>query len=397
MTTLLSDAELSDADLLARMVSFDTTSRYSNLPLADFICDYLDRPGVEIVRAPAPEGDKVNLVVYVGPSVGKEREGLTLSGHMDVVPAEEPGWASDPFELTDAGDRYVARGSADMKGFVALAVNRAARLAASAGDLQQPLALVLTYDEEVGTVGARHFAHSWNRPLPRHAIIGEPTELKVVRMHKGHLKLRVTLRGQSAHSGYPHLGRNAIEPAGRVIVALSELRRQLETEAPPNRQFFPEVPFVALNVAMVQGGTAVNIVPDLCTLMVGARVLPGMNSAEIATRIRQAIDQATCEEQDTAGSKIDEPEIELLNDSPPLLVSEEAPICRQLYPLSSQTETLSASYATDAGWLQKLDMDCAIWGPGSIEVAHKPNEYLPKDQFVRAGELLDGIIRERCG
>lgn len=380
MTALYSDAEL-----LARMVAFDTTSCNSNLPLADFLCDYLDRPGVEITRAPSPDGSKANLVVHLGPEVGPEGEGLTLSGHMDVVPAEEPDWTSDPFTLTDAGDRYVGRGACDMKGFVALAVNRAARLAGQ--PLHRPLALVLTYDEEVGTLGARHFAETWQQPLPRHGIVGEPTSLEVVRVHKGHLQMKVTLTGVAAHSGYPHLGVSAIEPAGRVIVALSELRQQLQSEQPAHRELFPEVPFVALNVGLVHGGVAVNVVPEHCVLQLGARVLPGMDSAQLAARIRETVAAVTDPERCT---------IELVNDSPPLLVAEDAPICRQLYPLVGQRETVSASYATDAGWLQRLGLDCAIWGPGSIAVAHKPNEYMPKDQFQRAGELLDRVVAERC-
>ncbi|MDY7096366.1 MAG: acetylornithine deacetylase [Acidobacteriota bacterium] len=377
---------LSDTELLARLVAFDTTSCNSNLPLVEFLCDYLDRPGVEIVRNASPEGDKANLVIYAGPPVDpKTREGLVLSGHMDVVPALEPEWTSNPFSLDDRDDRFVARGSADMKGFLALAANRLR----SAEKLTRPLVLVFTYDEEVGTVGACHLRHSWprDRPLPRQAVIGEPTTLNVVRMHKGHLKMRVTLHGVPAHSGYPHLGVNAIEPVGRVILALTGLRRQLETEQPPHHGFFPQVPYVALNVAQIHGGTAVNIVPERCVLDVGARVLPGMDSKEIAERIRAEVERVTAS---------DRCEVELLGDSPPLLLSEDAPLCHHLYDLVHQEETHSASYATDAGWLQQLEMDCAVFGPGSIEVAHKPNEFIPKDQFARGGELLDRLIHELC-
>jgi len=196
-------AVLSDADLLARLVAFDTTSRNSNLPLADFLCDYLDRPGVRIERQPSPDGTKTNVVAWLGPEPGGpegERPGLVLSGHMDVVPAEEEGWQSDPFTLADAGDRWVARGACDMKGFLAIAANAAVGAGPA---LRAPLALVFTYDEEVGTLGARHLLESYaaGRLLPRSAIIGEPTSLRVARAHKGHLKMRITLHGRSAHSG----------------------------------------------------------------------------------------------------------------------------------------------------------------------------------------------------
>ncbi len=379
---------LSDSDLLARLVSFDTTSCHSNLPLVDFLSDYLDRPGVQILRNESPDGTKANLVVLLGPEAAPPaRDGLVLSGHMDVVPAEEPEWQGDPFRLRDDGDRFIGRGSCDMKGFVALAVNRAAALEPTR--LRYPLALLFTYDEELGTLGAQHFLRTWprNRLLPRNAIIGEPTSLRVVRLHKGHLKMRITLEGTPAHSGYPHLGHNAIEPAGRVIQALVALRRELEAERPPHHGFFPQVPFVALNIAQINGGAAINIVPERCTLEVGARILPGMTSQELTERIKESVAAAT------AGERC---QVEMTGDSPPLLLDEGTRICRHLYSMTGQFETASASFATDAGWLQQMDLDCTIFGPGSIEVAHKPEEYLPKDEFSRAGEFLDRLIQDFC-
>ncbi|MEM7351000.1 MAG: acetylornithine deacetylase [Acidobacteriota bacterium] len=380
---------LSDAELLARLVSFDTTSRNSNLPLAEFISDYLDRPGVRIERNPSADGDKTNLIISVGPETDPERrDGLVLSGHMDVVPADEPEWQSDPFELTETDDSYVGRGACDMKGFVALAVNQVARI--DPARLRQPLVLVLTYDEEIGTFGAERFVETWprDRPLPRRTIVGEPSSLQVVRMHKGHATLNLVFTGRSAHSGYPHLGHNAIETAGRAINALSALRRELEAETPPNREFFPEVPFVALNVATVHGGAAVNIVPDRCVVDVGFRILPGMESAPVAERIRRAV-------ADALG---DEPfEISRVEESPPLLLAEDHDLYRTLCQTLDQHDTVSASYATDAGWFDTGGYDCLIWGPGTIEVAHKPNESMPKGEYQRASQLLDGFVEQFCG
>ena len=378
---------LPDAGLLARLIAFDTTSRNSNLPLADFLCDYLDRPGIRISRVPSADGTKTNLVTWVGPEPTADRRGLVLSGHMDVVPAEEDGWTSDPFTLTDGGDRWVARGSCDMKGFLALATNLAAEAATET--LRAPLALVFTYDEEVGTLGAKRLTESFPEAasLPRSAIIGEPTSLRVVRTHKGHFKLRVILHGVSAHSGYPHLGTNAIEPAGRVITALAALRRELEAETPLNRELFPEVPFVPLNVGTVHGGSAINVVPDRCVVEAGVRPLPGITSAELIERVDRAV---------LAAAAPFKPDIELLSDSPPLLLDEAAPIHRHLCALVGQTAGASVSFATDAGWLQRLGLDCAIFGPGTIEVAHKPNEHLPKDEFAAARGLLARTIDAFC-
>lgn len=381
---------LSDAELLARLVAFDTTSHNSNLPLADFLGDYLDLPGVRIARNPSADGRKANVVAWVGPEPAGDRRGLVLSGHMDVVPAEEEGWRSDPFHLTDAGDRWIARGACDMKGFLALAANLAAE--ARPADWRAPLALVFTYDEEVGTLGAKRLTESFPEAaaLPRNAIIGEPTSLRVARTHKGHFKLRVTLHGVAAHSGYPHLGTNAIEPAGRVITALAGLRRELEAEAPPNRELFPEVPFIPLNVGTVHGGSAINVVPDRCVVELGVRPLPGptgVTSAELIERIDRTV---------RAAASPFMPDIELLSDSPPLLLDEGAPIHRHLCALVDQNSGSSVSFATDAGWLQRLGLDCAIFGPGSIEVAHKPNEHLPKAEFAAARGLLARTIETFC-
>jgi acetylornithine deacetylase len=391
-------ALLSDADLLSRLVAFDSTSRNSNLPLADFLCDYLDRPGVRIVRQPSPDGTKANVVAWLGPeptgSEPSERPGLVLSGHMDVVPAEEEGWQSDPFTLTDGGDRWVARGACDMKGFLAIAANLAlvALAAAATGRLRAPLALVFTYDEEVGTLGARHLLESYadGRLLPRNAVIGEPTSLRVARAHKGHLKMRITLHGRSAHSGYPHLGVNAIEPAGRVIDALAALRRTLESEPAPHAELFPEVPYVPLNVGTVHGGSAINVVPDRCIVEVGVRPLPGMDSAALAERVRRAVTE-------TLAGLHGAFDVELLSDSPPLFLDDDAPIHRHLRALVGQQADATVSFATDAGWLQRLGLDCAVFGPGTIEVAHKPNEHVPKAELARARGLIGETVRHFCG
>lgn len=377
-------SRLDDRALLARLVAFDTTSALTNLPLVDFLCDYLDRPGVRIARQPSDDGTKANLVVTAGPAAA-DRAGLVLSGHTDVVPAGEPDWRSDPFALADEGDRYVGRGTADMKGFLALAANRLAGSDLAA--LRRPLCLLFTYDEEVGTRGARYFAASYAGAgeLPRDVVIGEPTGLRVVRAHKGMLRLRIGFEGRPAHSGYPHLGRSAIEPAGRAIVALAELRRVMELERPPHAELFPEVPFPALNVGTVRGGRASNVIPDQCELELGIRLLPGMPASEMAERVAGTI-----------RSVVDEPfTLERVSESPAMVLGPDAPLHRTLSDLVGQRESHSVMFATDAGWLQRAGFRCVLFGPGSIEAAHRPNEFLPVAEFRRAGEVLDRLV-ERC-
>jgi acetylornithine deacetylase len=382
----MTEPSLSDAALLEHLVAFDTTSRLSNLPLADFVADYLDRPGVEVQRLWSPDGTKANLVVRAGPETDSG-EGLTLSGHMDVVPAEEPEWRSPPFTLTRAGETYVGRGAADMKGFLALAVNRVAGLDPTR--VRRPLALLLTYDEETGTLGARRFAEAGKTAprLPRDVVIGEPTSLRVVRLHKGMVRLQLAFRGRAAHSGYPHLGRNAIEPAARAISALAKLRLELEAERPPHGEYFPEVPYPALNVGVVTGGSAVNVIPDRCTVQVSVRLLPEMEADVMTARVRTAVVEAV------PGESF---ELTSLGESPAMMLDEGAVLHRELCGMVGQRSTESVAFATDAGWLQRADYRCAVFGPGSIEVAHRPNEFLPIAEFERAGELLDDLIRRRC-
>ncbi len=377
---------LSTTDLLARFIAIDTVSRNSNLALADAIADLLDRPGVTITRVPSPDGAKANLIIQLGPDIDPDtRDGLVLSGHMDVVPADEPEWTTDPFTLTDLGDTWAGRGTADMKGFLAVAVERARRI--DPARLRHPLVLLFTYDEELGTLGAHDLVSRWEpaQRLPRAALIGEPTELRPVRLHKGHLKLRLTFAGVPAHSGYPHLGRNAIEPAGRAIVALSDLRADLERERTSTSEHFAEVPWVPLNVAQVEGGVAINVVPDRCVIDVGIRLLPGMLRDAMIARVRETVAHAVGKDNFT---------LEMLGDSPPLHLDASCGTWHRMAELAGPHPGESVSFATDAGWFQTVGMECVICGPGTIDVAHKPNETVPKADLAAAARLLDRVLQE---
>lgn len=370
------------------MVAFDTTSRNSNLSLAEFVCDYLDRPGIRVTRNASADGRKTNLVIQAGPDTNPEvRDGVVLSGHMDVVPADEPDWISDPFTLTKSADRLIARGACDMKGFLALAVARIAAI--DPGSLTEPLALLLTFDEEVGTLGAKHFVET--RPteviLPRRVVIGEPTGFSVVRMHKGHLQLSLELTGRAAHSGFPQSGDNAIEPMALVVGALAGLRTELEGEASEHSAHFGTVPFVTLNVAQIHGGSATNVIPDRCRLDMGIRLLPGMASGLMVDRVHSVIENAL------KGRPF---ELALVSESPPMLLPEDNALYRTLCGAVGQMETRSVYFATDAGWLSGADFDCVIFGPGNMDTAHKPNEWISTGDMARGEELVGNIVRRYC-
>ncbi|MHC5024118.1 MAG: acetylornithine deacetylase [Planctomycetota bacterium] len=380
-------ALLNDKELLGRLVEFESVSRRGNLEIADFVCDYLDRPGVHVTRIDSADGTRRNVVAATG-GPARDGGGLVLSGHLDVVPADEPDWDSDPFKLEERADRYVARGACDMKGFVALAMNRFVRWAADS--LVNPLMLALTYDEELGSLGAQRLAEVWGDrpPLPRATIIGEPTSLRAVRMHKGHVTMRIEVTGAPAHSGSPHLGQNAIEDAGRVLAALADLRAELEQERTETSEFFPTVPYPVLNVARIDGGAALNVVPDRCTIDVGLRPLPGQQSSALVDAVRGRV---------RAASSHREIDVSVTHDNPPMLLPPEAPIYRTLCDLLGQSETIGVSFASDAGFLRRrLGLETVLMGPGSIEVAHRPNEFVPIDEFRRAGRILDDLVPRLC-
>lgn len=378
----------SAARLLESLVAFDTTSHKSTHQMVDYVCDLVERPGVRITRHRDGSGLKENLVLVAGPPVDPgRRSGLILCGHLDVVPADEPDWASPPFELTDAGDRWVGRGSADMKGFLALSLHRFMTL--DPNKLVNPLVLLFTRDEELGSLGATELirnagaADAW----PIAAVVGEPTSLRAVRLHKGHLRLDVAFEGRGAHSGYPHHGRNSIEIAGRAIRALSGLRTELEQERGLNSRFFPETPFVALNLGIVEGGSAVNVVPAHCRLRMGLRPLPGDVAADLTKRVEACLAGAL--EPHEWSLSVD-------NDSPPLETADDASIHRSICRLLGQRESLGVSFASDAGFLQALGIEAVLFGPGSIEVAHKANEFVPKTEMAGAAAVLEQLVAEYC-
>lgn len=406
--------QLSERELLARLVGFDTTSRLSNAPLADFIADYARAAGAEVWRRATPDGQKVNLVLRRGPRTGDPtaprsaagrraadvgdcaadaahatRAGLVLSGHLDTVPADEPDWHSDPFTLAERDGMLFGRGTADMKGFIALALHRFTALRDQ--DLRHPLVLILTHDEELGGLGAQQLAQAWDAPfpLPRATIIGEPTQLRVVRMHKGHLKLRLDVKGRAAHSGLPHLGENAIERATLVLAALAELAAEWRDVRVATSEHFPDCPFPVLNLARVDGGGALNVVPASCRIELGIRLLPGQSSPDATARVEQVL--AALPADVRAATTLSS-----LNDNPPLLCDPRAPVHTELARLLRQGATIGVSFASDGGWLHKLGLDVVLWGPGDIAQAHQANEFIALRQWDEGRRRLAQIVRRFC-
>ena len=395
-------AILSDLDLLARLVSFDTTSatKRPTRPLGDFVCEYLDHPKIRVERFDCG-GDQENLWFETGPPSNGDGAGLLLCGHVDVVPATEPEWTADPFVLRVEDDRAIGRGACDMKGFDAIAINLL-REAANAGSLEAPLGLLLTCNEEIGTVGAGQFATQWaGRPLPHRTVVGEPTSLQPVRGHKGHLGMAIVIGGRGGHTGFPSRGVNAIERAIPVLEGLRDLRQSMVEERLEISALFPETPFPVLTVAGIDGGSAINVMPESCVIRVGVRLLPGQSAGEFLTRIQSAIERRGVGVTMMSGD-LDRPLpiasehdclVIDLNNTPSYAIDANADFLAEVANLVDDHGSHGANFGTDAGRLAGLGCESVVFGPGNIGVAHKPNEWMPLDELARTPELLRRLIR----
>lgn len=379
---------LADRELLARLVAFDTTSDRPTTELFDFVCDYLDLPGIRCERFPCRNGHE-NVLFLTGPEPNGS-DGFAFCGHVDTVPAEEPDWTNDPRELVERDGRLHARGACDMKGFDAIAINLMVEFATQ--EPASPIGLLLTHSEEVGTVGAGEFVAHWpaERPFPKNVVVGEPTSLHPVRGHKGHIALRFTVGGVPCHTGYPQEGVNAVEAAVPLLTGLKKLREQLVEERTPESCLFADVPFAVLTIAGVEAGTAINIMPEQCVIDVGVRLLPGQDAEEFLVRVRTVIEGADLHLRD-------KPEaegcvLEVLNNTPAFGIPAEDPFLAQVMDLVDATEALGVGFGTDAGRLEALGCRSVIFGPGDISVAHKPDEWMPIDEFERAPGLLRCLV-----
>ncbi|MFO0827210.1 MAG: acetylornithine deacetylase [Phycisphaerales bacterium] len=374
-------ARLNDTELLARLVAFDTTSRKSNGALLDFLSEYVGGGSIRVERLQGCEGGE-NALFCAGRPCARG-EGLLLCGHVDTVPADEPEWTSPPYRLVERDGKLIARGACDMKGFVALATNALVDLRDKPE--APPLQLLLTCNEEIGTLGAAAFARTWprERSLPSRCVVGEPTSMRVVRGHKGHLSLKVIVHGVAAHSGFPHKGVNAIERAGAVVASLAVLRKQLAAERNAESALFPEVPFPVLTTARIRGGSAINVIPERCEIDVGVRLLPGMPSDVAVARVRETVEAVVPR---------DGVEVVILNDTPAFAASPDGPLYRELVGLTGQTQQFGVGFGTDAGRLADLGIECVVWGPGDISNAHRADEWMPRDEFESAARLLRQLV-----
>ena len=385
----MAPATMTPIEMIRALVGFDTTSVKSNLPLIDFVRDYLRGYGIESRYVVSEDGTKANLWVTVGPDVPG---GVVISGHTDVVPVDGQPWDSDPFGLVEKDGRLYGRGTADMKSYIAIALSLVPEMLIR--PLQRPIHFALTHDEEVGCIGAPRLIKDVveNLPRPGAVIIGEPTEMQVVDAHKGINSFVTTVTGHEAHSSLTHQGVNAVMTAGRLIAFLSDLAAEKATNPEPNSRFDP--PYSTIHVGTIEGGTALNIVSRLCEFKWEIRALPGDDPAETVARLNEFCRR---ELLPTMRRVALETGIETVSKLivPALSPDPGSPAEQLAFALTGTNATHAVSYATEGGQFQEAGLPAVVCGPGSIEQAHKPNEFISLEQ-VAAGEAFTRRLIARC-
>lgn len=369
--------------MIRTLVGFDTTSRESNLALIEWVRDYLAGHGVASELFFDEERRKANLFATIGP---EDRGGIALSGHTDVVPVDGQDWSTDPFALAEKNGRLYGRGTADMKSFIAVALALVPEFLGR--ELATPIHLALSYDEEVGCLGVRRMiAALEGRPdKPLLCIVGEPTEMKPVIGHKGKRSLRCHVHGYECHSALAHEGVNAVEAAAEIVAYLKSMARRFRDEGPYDPDFVP--PYTTVHTGRISGGTALNIVPKDCRFDFEFRFLPGADPEALVDEIVRFASTRVEPEMKSVrpetGIRFEE-----LTSFPGLAIGAEEEITQLVLALTGANATGKVSFGTEAGLYQQSGIPTVVCGPGSIEQAHKPDEFISLEQ-VRACE---GFLR----
>ena len=366
--------------MLARLIAFDTVSSTTNLPLVDHVESYLTDLGVAYTRVPNAAGDKAALFATVGPAIDG---GVLLSGHTDVVPVAGQSWTSDPFTMRRDGDRVFGRGTCDMKGFDAICLAMLPMF--QAAPLTKPVHLLLSYDEEIGCLGSLDTIARFGEDLPRPAvaIVGEPTRMAVIDGHKSISTYKTTVHGKEAHSSNPRFGANAIEAACALVGELYALQAVLEEEGDPTGLFDPG--FSTVHVGTIEGGNARNILAKRCAFGWEFRGLPGSDPRRALRHLDAYIERIVkprLTRHAPSASIETEADVEV-----PGLASEPGSAAETLAKkLTRSNRVGTVSFATEAGQFQKAGIPTIVCGPGSIEQAHQP------DEFIDLSEIDAGIL-----
>jgi acetylornithine deacetylase len=373
--------------MIERLIAFDTTSRNSNLDLIDWVRGYLAEHGVTSQLVPDETGKKANLYATIGP---EGCGGIMLSGHTDVVPIDGQDWDSDPWTVVERDDRLYGRGTCDMKSFVALVLAQVPDLVRR--KLHTPVHLAFSYDEEVGCLGAKRLVETLRHmPVkPRACIVGEPTEMRIIAQHKGKRSWRGHVCGLECHSSIAHTGVNAVEYAAEMVTFLRALAREKKTKGPFDKAFDP--PYSTIHTGTIQGGTALNIVPKDCSFDFEIRYLPDDSPDAFIARVEAHAQTLLAEMRAVfPDASI---RIEPRSEFPGLATPEDADVIVLAKGISGHNASEKVSFGTEAGLFSEIGIPTIVCGPGSIEQAHKPNEFIALEQIAKCEEFL-GKLADR--
>ena len=375
--------------MIERLIGFKTVSRDSNLGLIEWVRDYLHGHGAQTRLTYDATGRKANLFATLGNS---KKPGLILSGHTDVVPIDGQDWDTDPFVATERDGKLFARGSADMKGFIGIALAQAPKFVAAlnANRLDAPLHYALSYDEEVGCLGVRGLIRDLQESgiRPAGCVVGEPTSMQPIIAHKGMHRFRCAVHGREAHSSYVTYGVNAIEYAARLVVFIRQTADRLAQIE--QRDYGFSVPYSTLSTGLIRGGIAANVVPKECEFHFDMRTLPQASPDALYQEIR-AYAEALAREMQAIDPKsgID---LEWASQTLGLAASETDAIVQWAMQLSNNATVGKVSYGTEAGLFQKMGIPSVICGPGDIAQAHRPNEFVALSQLAQCEAFMNRIL-----
>lgn len=374
------------SDLLKELIGFPTVSSESNDDLILFCADLLRDAGAEVVIIKDTDQPKANLFATIGPT---DRAGVLLSGHTDVVPVTGQNWTVSPFEMTQNDGKFFGRGTADMKGFVASAL--AAALRASKMELETPLHLALSYDEEIGCVGVRSMIDMLAvAPFrPKFCIVGEPTQMMVATGHKGKTACTVTCTGREGHSALAPTALNAIHLACDMIAAIRDLQTGIMRTATRDEDY--DVPYSTLHVGSIKGGVALNIVPNNAEFVFEIRNLSEDDPQDILDRLNHsAQDLLRSLRRDFPEANI---EIKTSGSYPPLTTGKDTEVVSFVKSLTGSNATIKVAFGTEGGlFSRQLNIPTVVCGPGSMAQGHKPDEFVSEDQLAKCDVMLDALL-----
>lgn len=368
------------AETLAELVAVPSLPGRANAAIVGLIRERLAEAGVAAVELPGPEGDRSNLFATIGP---RERPGVILSAHTDVVPTEGQAWTSDPFRLSADGDRLTGRGTSDMKGFVACLLALAPELAAL--PLRRPIHLALSYDEEIGCRGAPHLIARLPELCapPEAAIIGEPTDMHPVLSHKGKRAIVATIAGEAGHSSNPGAGANALYPAGELLLRIRDRAAALAAAGPFDPRFDP--PHSTLQAGVIRGGSALNIIPDRAEIEIEARSVPAQSPDEIIDGVL-----ADLADIDRGRIRVGHRELSAYPALPP---PDDPALAELLVALTGRPAVASVSFGTEAGLYRAAGIPSIVCGPGSIARAHRADEFVLRSELEACCAMLRALGR----